>query len=108
MITAWLAQRYKRRAIATRNVAFYAWKFGANAIPTFHALRMWRAGRRHRDTVAVLREQGIVMADTSRFLTEAGRAALADATTGSSSPPTATGCAGRSRAARRTKARRTS
>jgi hypothetical protein len=79
-----LTNRYKRRAISAPNFAFYAWKFAANAVPTYHAMRMRmrRDGRRHQDTIAVLREQGIVMADTDRFLTEGGRAALADASSG--------------------------
>ena len=41
-----------------------------------------RDDQRHQDTIAVLREQGIVMAETDRFLTEGGRAALADASSG--------------------------
>lgn len=84
MLTTWLANRYKRRAMSARNVAFYAWKFAANAVPTYHAMRtrLRPDGRRHQDVLATLREQGIVMADADRFLSEAGRAALADATSG--------------------------
>jgi hypothetical protein len=74
-----LTARYKRRAIAAPNFAFYAWKFAANAVPTYHAMRMRRHGRHYQDIVAPLRELGIVMARTDRFLTEGGRAALADA-----------------------------
>ena len=80
MIT-WLTNRYKRRAISVPNFAFYAWKFAANAVPTYHAMRMriLRGEQPHQHTIAALREQGIVMAETSRFLTEGGRAALAEA-----------------------------
>jgi hypothetical protein len=45
-------------------------------------MRMRRGDQRRQDTIAVLREQGIVMAETDRFLTEGGRAALADASAG--------------------------
>jgi hypothetical protein len=75
----WLTNRYKRRAISAPNFAFYAWKFADNAVPTYHAMRMRRGEPRHQDIIAALREQGIVMAETDRFLTEGGRAALADA-----------------------------
>ena len=80
MIT-WLTNRYKRRAMSARNLAFYAWKFAANAVPTYHAMRMRmrRDGPQHQDILAALRERGIVMAETDRFLTEGGRAALAEA-----------------------------
>ena len=81
MIT-WLTNRYKRQAISAPNFAFYAWKFAANAVPTYRAMRMRRHDQRHKDTIAALREQGIVMAETDRFLTEGGRAALADASSG--------------------------
>src|SRR4051812_36703772 len=77
MITR-LTNRYKRRAMSAPNFTFYAWKFVANALPTYHALRMGD-GQRHRDTIATLREQGIVMAGTDQFLSEVGRAALAEA-----------------------------
>ena len=73
-----LTSRYKRRAIAAPNFTFYAWKFVANAVPTYHAMRM-RQTVQHQDTVATLLEQGIVVADTSQFLSDAGQAAMADA-----------------------------
>ena len=81
MIT-WLTNRYKRRAMSARNFAFYAWKFAANAVPTYHAMRMRRGGQPHQPILAALREQGIVMAEAGRFLTEGGRAALAEASNG--------------------------
>ena len=80
---AWLTNRYKRRAISAPNFAFYAWKFAANAVPTYHAMRMRRDGQRHQDTIAALREQGIVMADDGsvsdrRWSRRAGRRLIRD------------------------------
>jgi hypothetical protein len=74
-----LTNRYKRRAISAPNFTFYAWKFVANAVPTYHAMRM-RQTVQHQDTVATLLEQGVVVADTDRFLSENGQAAMTEAT----------------------------
>ena len=78
MITR-LTSKFKRRAMARRNYVYYAWRFIANAVPTFHAVASRTV---HRDLDAIgreLHEQGIVVATTDRFLTEPGRAALGEA-----------------------------
>ena len=57
MIT-WLTNRYKRRAMSAPNFAFYAWKFAANAVPTYHAMRMRRDDQRHQDTSPLSASRG--------------------------------------------------
>lgn len=79
MITR-LTSRFKRRAMARPNLVYYAWRFIANAVPTYHAVA---SPTTHRDLGAIereLRQQGIVVGPTDRFLTEGGRTALAEAT----------------------------
>lgn len=78
MITK-LTRRFKRRALARRNLTYYAWRFVANAAQTYRAISTRAA---HSDAAAIgreLLEQGIVVGRADRFLSEAGRAAMVDA-----------------------------
>jgi hypothetical protein len=78
MITR-LTSRFKRRAMSRPNFVYYAWRFIANAVPTYHAVA---SRTTHRDLAAIqreLRDQGIIVGRTAQFLTGAGQAALADA-----------------------------
>lgn len=74
-----LTNRFKRRAMAKRNYIYYAWRYIANAVPTYHAARSRTVHRDLDATNRELREQGIVIGPTDRFLTAAGRAALGEA-----------------------------
>ena len=74
-----LTSRFKRRAMAKRNYIYYAWRYIANALPTYHAVANRTVHRGLDDTNRELREQGIVTGTTARFLTDAGLAALREA-----------------------------
>ena len=74
-----LTNRFKRRAMAKRNYIYYAWRYIANAVPTYHAVATRAVHRDLEATNRELREQGIVTGTTDRFLTDAGRAALGEA-----------------------------
>lgn len=75
-----LTRRFERRPLARPNATYYLWRFAANGL---------RAGRAlvtpavFADTRAIAREltdQGIVVSPSDRFLSDAGRDALAAAT----------------------------
>jgi hypothetical protein len=74
-----LTAPYERRALTTRNLAYCLWRFVGNR----ERARMQRRSRlEHPEAREIARElldQGIVIAPSPRFLTEAGLAALADA-----------------------------
>ena len=68
-----------RRALPTRNLTYFLWRFVANGVRTYRAVTMRRS---YSDTLALaqeLKEQGIVVDGSKRFLTQDGQVALSEA-----------------------------
>ena len=75
MITV-MTRRFSRHALPKPNLAYFLWRFVANGTRTCRAML---SGVSHSDVPTIAREltaQGIVVAPSERFLTEAGRQAL--------------------------------
>lgn len=81
-IVNWFTRRYERRALVRRNLAYYLWRFVGNGA----RVRLRRATPpTHADAAGIARDlltQGISVASSSRFLSEAGARALAEASSG--------------------------
>jgi hypothetical protein len=68
-----------RQALTKRNLSYFLWRFGSNGLRAYRALF---APRKYSDSEQISREiaaRGIVVSDSSRFLSPAGQNALADA-----------------------------
>lgn len=71
-----LTQRFSRQALRRPNLAYVLWRFAANGVRTGRA---FLARRSYADTPAIdreLRERGIVVGASARFLTDEGQQAL--------------------------------
>jgi hypothetical protein len=74
-----LTRRHERRPLVKPNAAYYLWRFGANGARAGRALVTPRAFQETRAIARELTQEGIVVAPSDRFLSGAGREALAAA-----------------------------
>lgn len=74
-----LTRPFARRPLPKPNLAYYLWRFAANGVRTGRALVTPRAFPDVRAIAEELSDGGIVVGSSDRFLSDAGRAALAAA-----------------------------
>lgn len=74
-----LTRRFRRRALVRPNVTYYLWRFAANTARAGRAIVTPPAFGDTRAIARELRDHGIVVGPSDRFLSDAGRRALAAA-----------------------------
>jgi hypothetical protein len=77
-----LTRRFKRRPLVKANATYYLWRFAANGVRAGRALVTPAAFHDTRAIARELREEGIVVGPSDRFLSDTGREALAAASAG--------------------------
>lgn len=78
-ITRAMTRRLTRRALTKRNLRYLLWRYVANGVRTFRTAATRASFDGTAAVVQELRRQGIVSAQSDRFLTDAGRAELTKA-----------------------------
>ena len=68
-----------RQALTKPNLSYYLWRFGSNGARAYRALFKPKKYSDSQQISGEIAERGIVVSDSSRFLSPAGQQALADA-----------------------------
>ena len=74
-----IKRRFRRRALTGRSLAYYVWRYVINGGRTFRALRRQGTFADAPDVARTIEKDGIIVGRSDDFLTEQGRAALAEA-----------------------------